>query len=162
MPRGWEDYWGRVRRVQYPTVIDCKAEVTPYVSDTAWRTIRTYEADLEFNIPTPYLQVFVLWSPRCHAKIAWTGTYGGYGRFQAFWNDVLRATGPEAFAGITDAAECDVDVTTQSSKRHLVLDKKYWRGIVKIEFQVRTPWPDRVEMGISEQICKAEVAPYQW
>jgi len=163
VPRGWEDYWGRVRRVQYPTVIDAKKEATTYRTDSAWYTHRTYEADLEFNLPTPYLQVHVIWTIQVHSLRSWTATRVGYGRIQVYWNDTLVATGPEKIAGITDpAAACVTTTYTQDVKVDCVLDKKYWRGIVKVEFQLYSEYPADIEIRISSHLCKAEVGPYQW
>jgi len=163
LPRGWEDYWGRVRRAQYPTVIDAKKEATAYRDDSTWYTHRTYEADLEFNIPTPYLQVHVVWRIQAHSLRGWTATRFVYGRVQVYWNDTLVATGPEDYAYITDpAAACVTGVRTQDAKIDCVLDEKYWRGKVKVEFQLYSAEPGVIEARISPELCKAEVGPYQW
>jgi len=163
VPRGWEDYWGRVRRVQYPTVIDAKKEATSYRADSVYYTHRTYEADLEFNIKVPYLQVHVVWTIEAHSLRGWIATRFGWGRVQVYWNDTLVATGPEQVVAITDpAAACVTKTATQDAKVDCVLDTKYWRGKVKVEFQLYSGVPTDIEVRISSDLCKAEVGPYQW
>jgi len=163
MPRGWEDYWGRVRRVQYPTVIDAKKEVTAYRSDASWYTHRTYEADLEFNLQVPYLQVHVVWTMQIHAKATTTVTSYYRGRTQAYWNDTLFATGPTMSGDIPSGiSPCLTEITRQDAKYDVVLDKKYWRGRIRVEFQLYVSNTAETELRITDDICKAEVAPYQW
>jgi len=163
LPRGWEDYWGRVRRVQYPTVIGAKKEATAYRSEATWYTARTYEADLEFNLPVMYLQVHVVWTIEAHSLKAWTYTSSVYGRVQIYWNDTLVTTGPAVGATITSpAAACETVTGTQDAKIDCLLDAKYWRGKIKVEFQFYSYDPTRTEGRITSDICKAEVGPYQW
>jgi len=127
--RGWEDYWGRVRRVQYPTVIDAKKEATAYRSDASWYTHRAYEADLEFNIKTPYLQIHVFWTMEIHAKATTTVSSRYYGRTRTYWNDTLFATGPTMWYSIPEGvSECYTSKTAQDAKYGVVLDTKYCAG----------------------------------
>jgi len=163
VPRGWEDYWGRVRRVQYPTVIDAKKEATAYRNDGTWYTHRTYEADLEFNIKVPYLQVHVVWTFELHATATLGAAWKGYGRCLVYWNDTLVATGPTSSVSLAygDTA-CTSATTTQDAKVDAVLDTKYWRGKVKVEYQLYVESILTTEIRITSDLCKAEVGPYQW
>jgi len=163
MPRGWEDFWGRARRIQYPTIIDLDRQATPYRSDSDWYTHREYEADLEFNIPTGVLVLRIVWTMRVHTKVTTTHEVYGFGRVQILWNNVVIATTSVISAGfVAGIAACRTGESSQDVKLDAKLDKKYMRGKIKVQYQIYVTDIDEVEAQISESLCKAEVGVYEW
>jgi len=164
LPRGWEDYWGRVRRIQYPTAIYAVKEATDWYSYAVWGVMRSFERDLEFNIPTPYLQVRVQYTHRTHTKSTLSVEQSAYFRVAVYWNDVVKAYSPTyTVSWLAGYEACRYSSPTALDyKIGVVLDDYYWRGKVKIEFQSYVDKPDELEAQLTDALNKIEVGVYAW
>jgi len=164
MPRGWEDYWGRVRRIQYPTAIYAVKEATDWYSYAAYGVMRSFERDLEFNVPAPYLQVRVQYTHRTHTKATTTVTQKAYFRAAIYWDDVVKAYSPvHSVTWGTGYSACLYSSPTAiDDKIDVLLDGYYWRGKVKVEFQSYVDKPDELEAQLTDALNKIEVGVYAW
>jgi len=164
VPRGWEDYWGRARRIQYPTAIYAVKEATDWYSYAAWGVMRSFERDLEFNIPTPYLQVRVQYTQRTHTKATLSVDQSAYFRFVVYWNDAVKAYSSiirvDWLAGYEACRYSSPG--TADEKIGAVLDDYYWRGRIKIEFQSYVDQPNELEVQLTDALSKIEVGVYEW
>jgi len=163
MPRGWEDFWGRVRRVQYPTILDARKEATPYKSYSSYTTVRAFEKDLEFNIRTRWLQLRIVGTLQIHIKVAGADRRGRLA-YRVFWNDTELVSWTElAYIAISTVWEACFETTASGDVKILVdLGSDYFRGRLKVEFGTMVDEPDYHEARISSDINKVEVGVYEW
>jgi len=164
MPRGWEDYWGRARRVQYPTTIYAMKAATGWYSYATWGVVRTFERDLEFNIPTPWVQLRLEHSWRAHAKKDLTADRTAYFRAAIYWNDSVKAyTTPMSVTLLSGYSACTyTGVVHIDDKIGVTLDDYFWRGKVKVEFQSYVSDTDEFESQMTDDLNKIEVGTYEW
>jgi len=162
LSRGWEDFWGRVRRIQYPTFLDVRTEDTPYKSPSEWTTIRKFEKDLEFNIPTRWLQLRIVGTVCGHvykAGVEGTARLG----YRVLWNQKeLVGWTDLAWVILLDTdAECTFRTDTGDIKRLIDLGADEVRGKLAVEFGTYVDRPAYHEVRITG-LNKAEVGVYEW
>jgi len=163
MPRGWEDFWGRVRRIQYPTILDARKEPTDYKSYSSYTTVRTFEKDLEFNIKTRWLQLRIVGTLQIHVKVTGADWYARLG-YRVFWNDTELVSWTElaSLSIYSGWAACFVTTSSGDVKILVDLGSDYYRGKLKVEFGTMVDEPDYHEACISADLNKVEVGVYEW
>jgi len=161
--RGWEDFWGRVRRIQYPTILGVLKEPSGYRSYASYTTVRVFEKDLEFNVPTRWLQLRILATLRAHVKVKGYN-YLAYLGYRIYWNDVeIKPWTLLTRVGISTAYDPSTTVESTGDVKFLLdLGEEEVRGKLRVEFGTYLDYPEYHEAEISEATNKVEVGVYEW